>query len=128
MNNEPLYTFPAESFAMRSLAWPIVLLPVLGITCFFALNLVGLLTGLFLFGLGLFIVTRIVNEVCFYESEIKVKYYWFNKVFTSSYSNISLVRPTTEPRTRLRIYVADMKPNSKPKKLRGIAKMENLIN
>ncbi|MFT6246570.1 MAG: hypothetical protein ACJAXI_003351 [Crocinitomicaceae bacterium] len=118
MNSEPLYSFPAESFAMRSLVWPIIVLfPALGIACFFALNLAGLLTGFFLIALGLVIVTRIVNEVCFYETEIKVKYYWFNKVVITSYSNIKLVRPTTEPKTWLRIYVADMKQNSKPKKI-----------
>lgn len=118
MNSEPLFSFPAESYAMRSLAWPIIVLfPVLGIACFFAVNLAGLLTGLVLIALGLIIATRLVNEVCFYETEIKVKYYWFNKVTITGYNSIKLVRPTTEPKTWLRIYVADMKRNSKLKKI-----------
>jgi len=118
MNNKPLYSFPAESFAMRSLAWPIIMLfPALGIACFFAANLAGILTGGFLLVLGVVIATRLVNEVCFYETDIKVKYYWFNKVVDISYTDIKLVRPTTEPKTWLKIYVADMKQNSKLKKI-----------
>lgn len=118
MNRKPLYSFPAESFAMRSLAWPIIVMfPVLGVACFFAVNLAGLVTGISLLVLGVFIARRLVNEVCFYETEIKVNYYWFNKVISVNYNKIKLVRPATEPKTWLRIYVADMKQNSKLKKI-----------
>ncbi len=118
MNAKPLFSFPAESVMMLSVAWPVfIILPALGICGIFTGTLEGVLSGIILLALGIFITTRIPKNVYFYEIEIKVNYYWFRKTVNLSYSDIRVVRRTTEIKTYLPINVAELKPNSKLKKL-----------